>query len=264
MMKNRMHSSILLAMISAAGIPQAPAAETLADRLLAGYAGIQTVSCNVRRESESSAAKGLTLSRVYFQKPDCIHVENIQPLPRTILADGTNFFSYIPGDPKGFSRPVSQLDADMLISLRKVPASAMDHLLRLKDLPEADLPEAPGVPIRKGYDTGKMYAVLSMDSSNRLAQIEFFTGADMKQRTAHAVYSQFTEAMPGVWLSRLHQTTMQLGSMEQKETSRFDNLIVNQPIAPSLFNASLFFKDVTFASSMDQIYPKNEPPPPSK
>ena len=263
-MKKQVRSSILIAMISAAGIPQAPAAETLADRLLAGYAGIQTVSCNVRRESESSAAKGLTLSRVYFQKPDCIHVENIQPLPRTILADGTNFFSYIPGDPKGFSRPVSRLDADMLISLRKVPASAMDHLLRLKDLPEADLPAAPGFPIRKGYDTGKMYAVLSMDSSNRLAQIEFFTGADMKQKNAHAVYSQFIEAMPGVWLSRLHQTTMQLGSMEQKETSRFDNLLINQPIAPSLFNASLFFKDVTFASSMDQIYPKPEPTPTSE
>jgi len=260
-MKKQIRLCILLAMTSAAGIPQAPAAETLVARLLAGYASIQTVSCNVRRDSESSAANGRTLSRVYYQKPDRIHVENVQPLPRTILADGTNFFSYIPGDPKGFSRPISQLDTDMLISLRKVPGSAMDHLLRLKDMPETDLPPTPEFPARKGYDTGKMYAVLSMDSSNRLAQIEFFTGADMKQRTAHAAYSQFMEASPGVWLARLHQTTIQLGSMEQKETSRFDNLIVNQPIAPNLFNASLFFKDVPFVSSMDQMYPGNEPSP---
>ena len=78
-MKKQVRSSILLAMTFAAGIPQAPAAETLVTRLLAGYDRIQTVSCNVRRESESSAAKGLTLSRVYYQKPDCLHVENFQP-----------------------------------------------------------------------------------------------------------------------------------------------------------------------------------------
>lgn len=230
-------------------------AETMVETLLAGYDRIQTVSCEVRRDSDSGGNKVRTLSRVYFQRPDHLHVENVTPLPRRIVADGTNFFSYVEGDPKGFSRAIERLDQDMLIGLRKVPGTAMDHLLRLKGMTETNLPPAAGFPIRRGYDTGKMTAVLSMDPSNRLARIEFFADREMNKMTARTDYSQFQEALPGIWLSSLHRTVVWMGGAESRETSRFDNLSVNKPIAPNLFNASLFFRKVDFVANVEQMYP---------
>ena len=99
-----------------------------------------------------------------------------------------------------------------------------------------------------------MTAVLSMDSSNRIARLEFFADPGMKQKTAQTDYSNFTEALPGVWLAALHKTVVWMGGMESRETSRFDRITVNQPIAPNLFNASLFFKKVDFANSIEQMY----------
>lgn len=230
-------------------------ASTLVDELLAEYETIQSVSCDVRRDTESSGQKMRTLSRVFFQAPDKLHVDNVTPLPRRIVSDGITFFSYVNGDPKGFSRPVSKLENDMLISLRKVPATAMDHLLRLRGMAETNLPATSAFPIRKGYNTGKMFALLSLDASNRLARIEMFTAPDLKQTIARIDYGNFTEAAPGIWLSRLHQSTMWLGGTESKETSRFDHLAVNQPIAQNLFKAALYFKDIEFAPSFELMYP---------
>ncbi len=229
-------------------------AATLVESLLECYDPIQTVVCEVRRDAESSGNKARTLSRVYFQRPDRLHVENTTPWTRRIVADGTNFFSYVDGETKGFSRPIARLDQDMLISLRKVPGTAMDHLLRLKGLTETNLPPTVDFPVRRAYDTGKMTAALSMDTSNRLARIEFFADRDMKQKTAQTDYSNFTEVLPGIWLARLHQTVVWMGGTESRETSRFDNLTVNQPVAPTLFNVSLFFKKVDFASTVEQMY----------
>ncbi len=246
----KIHLSLLCLLILA--IPLS--AGTLVDSLLSGYGEIQSLSCEVRRDSESGDNKVRTLSRVYFQKPDRLHVESVAPLSRRIVADGTNFFSYVAGDPKGFSRPVARLERDMLISLRKVPATAMDHLLRLEGAPETNLPPTAGFPVRRGYDTGKMTAVLSLDTSNRLACIEFFADREMTQKTARTEYSHFSEALPGVWLSRLHKTVVWMGGGESRETNRFDNLSVNKPIAPNLFNASLFFQKVDFVANIEQMY----------
>jgi hypothetical protein len=130
----------------------------------------------------------------------------------------------------------------------------MDHLLRLKGSTESNLPPTEVFPVRQAYDTGKMTVVLSMDSSNRLARIEFFANREMTQKTAQTDYSNFSEILPGVWLSGLHQTVLWIGGLENRETSRFDNITVNKPIAPNLFNAALFFKKVDFASTIEQMY----------
>lgn len=247
--------TIVLSLLVVLGSATMNSASTLVDHLLEGYETIQSISCDVRRDTESSGQKSRTLSRVFFQTPDKLHVDNITPLPRRIVSDGITFFSYVNGDPKGFSRPVSKLEKDMLISLRKVPATAMDHLLRLRGMAETNLPPTSVFPIRKGYDTGKMFAVLSLDSSNRLARIEMFTAPDCKQTITQVDYGNFEEAAPGIWLSYLHQSTMWLGGNESKETSRFDHLAINQPIAQNLFKASLFFKGIEFIPSFEQMYP---------
>lgn len=229
-------------------------AETLADTLLAGYDRIQSLTCEVVKDTEASGHSVKTLSRVYFQKPDRLNVENVAPIQRRIVADGTNFYSYVDGDSKGFTRSVAQLDTDMLIPLRKVPGSAMDHLLRLKGIAETNMPPQPQFPVRRGYAAAKTFAVLSMDASNRLARIEFFSGATGTVKTAQCDYSGFVEALPGVWLATLQITTIGLGGMESHETSHYYNLAVNPEIAPNLFNPKLFFKEVTFVSNFDEIY----------
>lgn len=229
-------------------------AQTLVDTLLTGYERIQSVTCEVVKDTESAGHAVKTLSRVYFQKPDRLNVENVSPLPRRIVADGTNFYSYVPGDPKGFGRPVAHLEPDMLIPLRKVPGSAMEHLLRLKGLAETNLPATAGFPVRRGYAAAKTYAVLQLDASNRLARIEFFSDASCSNRTAQCDYSDFKEALPGVWLALVHRTTLTVGGLESHETSRYYKLAVNPEIAPNLFNPKLFFKDVPFASRFEDIY----------
>lgn len=228
-------------------------AETVVDRLLAGYERIQSVSCVVRRDTISDESKLKVLSRVYFRRLDQLHVDNVTPFPRRIICDGTTFFSYVEGDAKGYSQSVGKLDRDMLISLRKVPATAMDHLLRLRGVAETNLPATAVFPVRKGYDTGRMFAVVSLDASNRLARIEWFSDPGLRWKTTEANYSNFQEALPGIWLSALHQTTNWKGGVPTHETSRFDHLQVNQPIAKDLFNPSLFFRKIDFVSSFDQI-----------
>ncbi|TAN36752.1 MAG: hypothetical protein EPN23_08050 [Verrucomicrobia bacterium] len=229
-------------------------AETLAEKLIAQYDGVQSLQCQLRRDTEAAAGKMRKLSRIYFQRADKLHVDNVTPLKRRIVCDGMTFFSYIEGDPKGFSRPVSKLDEDMLVSLRQVPGTAMDQLLRLKGVAETNLPAAEGFPVRRGYDKGKTFVVLALDASNRLARIEFFTTSAMQQRTARYDYGQFQEVMPGVAIPCLQQAVFSLGGVESRETVHVDNLVVNQPIPANLFQPSQFFKGVQFADSFEEIY----------
>jgi len=241
----------LLMMVAGAGTLRA---ETVVEQLLAGYERIQSMSCEIRRDMETSASKVTWLSRVYFQRPDRLHVDNSAPVPRRIVADGTNFFSHVEGDRKGFSRPVVQLDTEMLISLRKVPGTAMDHLLRLRGLAETNLPATAEFPVRRGYAGPKAFMVLSLDASNRLGRVEYFTAADQSRKTVQYDYSAFREAVPGVWISCLHKGVVTLGSVESRETTRVNNLAVNQVIPPKLFDAGLFFKEVEFVATFDEIY----------
>jgi hypothetical protein len=249
--------SIALTLLFVLGSATMNSASTLVDELITGYETVQSVSCEVRRDAESGGQKVRALSRVFFHKPDKLHVDNVTPIPRRIVSDGITFFSYLEGDPKGYSRLVSKLEPDMLFSLRKVPATAMDHLLRLRGTTETNLPPTAAYPVRKGYDTGKMFAVLSLDQSNRLVRIEMFTASDLKQAIARIDYSNFTEASPGIWLSSLHQSTMWMGGAESRETTRFDHLAINQPIAQDLFNASLYFKNIEFVPSFEEMYPSS-------
>ena len=228
--------------------------ETLAEKLCAQYDAVQTLQCQLRRDTEAAGGSMRKLSRIYFQRVDKLHVDNVSPLKRRIVCDGELFQSYIEGDPKGFSRPVAKLDRDMLISLRQVPGTAMDNLLRLSGVAETNLPAGDGFPARHGYDTGKAFVVLALDASNRLARVEFFATAAQQQRTARWDYSQFQEVAPGVAIPCLHQALITIGGVESRETVHVDNLVVNRPIPASLFQPALFFKGVKFVDKFEEIY----------
>jgi hypothetical protein len=229
-------------------------AETLAEKLCAQYGAIKTLQCQLRRDAEAAGGSLRKLSRIYFQRTDKLHVDNIAPLKRRIVSDGELFQSYITGDPKGFSQPVAQLDRDMLIALRQVPGTAMDHLLRLTGLTETNLPPVEDFPVRRGYDMGKNFVVLALDASNRLARVEFYATAAQQQRAARWDYSQFQEVSPGVVIPCLHQALITIGGAESRETVHVDNLVVNQPIPANLFQPALFFKGVQFVDKFEDIY----------
>lgn len=56
-------------------------AETVLDRVLKPYEAIQTLSCEIRRDTPLPDGQVLRmLSRVYYQRPDRLHVENFSPV----------------------------------------------------------------------------------------------------------------------------------------------------------------------------------------
>ena len=56
-------------------------AETVRERLLKSYDAVQTLSCEIRRDTPLPDGQTLRmLSRVYFQRPDRLHVENSSPV----------------------------------------------------------------------------------------------------------------------------------------------------------------------------------------
>ncbi len=236
------------------GSARAPSAEpTLAETLCTGYARIESVSSRVRKTTEAGGRKTTLLSQVYYQRPDRMHVENIAPVRRRIIADGRRFFYRIGEMNAGFSCPLDRLDGEFKIMQQSVPASPMEHLLRLRGKPEDQLPAAPGYPVRRGYASENVYVVLSCDPAGRLARIEFFNGADRQRKTAQVEYSDFEDAGDGVWLAALHQGQVFLADQTVFETRRFDALAVNQPMAASLFVAEPFFPGVHWLDSMPAL-----------
>lgn len=229
--------------------------QTLADRLLAPYDPIRSVTCEIRKDTRNDAGQVRMLSRVQYLKPDRLNVENILPVARRIVADGQTFYSYIQGDPKGFSRPVAQLNEEMTIQLRKVPGTPMDHLMRLRGAPETELPPAPDLPVRRGYALPKMFVVLGVDATGRLARVEFYTDARMQERTGYYNFRLFHEVLPGVWIPYLHEGHVVIQGHENTEVSRIMNYTVNQPLASNLFVAAPFFPSVEFVDEFEKIYP---------
>jgi len=100
-------------------LPSARAGKEV-DRLLKEYSRINTVSCRMRRTVEQMAGKVKFLSRVYYTNKDQLHAENLTPIKRRTIADGTRLYQYGEGDPKGFSRPVEGLSEQMILHPRPV------------------------------------------------------------------------------------------------------------------------------------------------
>jgi len=233
----------LLALLAPAPLLAEP---TLAERLCAAYGVLTNVSCSIRKDTVSGLRHSRMLSRVHYQTPDRIHVDNTAPARRRIVCDGATLYYHDAALPKGFSRPVAQLDPDWLVMLRTVPGSPMEHLLRLKGVPEKALPATTEAPVRRGYETPAGFVVLSCDTSNRLARLEFFATPSMESRSAVYDYSGFEEVAPACWIPRLHKAVLTTAGVRVEETRRLDALVVNQPPPPGLFDPAVFFQGVEF------------------
>ncbi len=247
-----------------------PASSALAgeevDRLLAGYSNIDTVTCQIRRTKKGELGKMTFLSRVYWTGKDQLHAEGIAPMKRRTIVDGKRLWQYVEGDPKGFSRPIEELSDQMIISLKMVPGTAMDHLLRLKGLEEQTVPDDDAGRKRIGIRTDAQYVLLSLDDKGRLIRLQFFKTPAMNELMAQYDYSDFTEAAPDSWVPLKHMIIQHGEKSDFEETVKIDRYIANKPVATSLFIASSFFdKDVDFVDDFAKIYPESkgmrEPPP---
>ena len=228
--------------------------ETVRERVLKSYDAVQTLSCEIRRDTPLPDGQTLRmLSRVYFQRPDRLHVENFSPVKRRIVSDGAVFRSYTEGAPQGFSRPVAELDAEMLRNLRMVPGSAANLLEVLSGATEVPLEPTADFPVRAGYDNGKSFAVLSLDEQGRLARFELFGSAAMTDLSTRTDFSAFQEVLPGVWIACLQQAKITLQGMERTETTRVDNLAANGEIPAALFEPAAFFPKVAFVDAFEKI-----------
>lgn len=223
--------------------------------LLARYDTLDSVVCDVRRDVESGGQRGRRLSRVAFERGGRLHVENLAPLRRRIVCDGTNFFSHAEGDPLGFSRPVAGLDEPMRIGLFAVPGTPMEHLLRLKDRTETLLPDAPEWSRRVGVQGDPLYAILCFDAEDRLVRVELFPDAGARQPDAVWTYEGFVDPGGGAWIASVHRTEVRAGDGESvRETARFDNLRVGAAIDDSMFDPLRHFSGVTFTNTFEAIY----------
>ncbi|MDD4869978.1 MAG: hypothetical protein PHR77_05410 [Kiritimatiellae bacterium] len=231
--------------------------QTLAKQLYATYENIETVSCQIRKTTEAGGSSVTLLSRVYYKRPDHIHVENVSPAKRRIIADGKKLFYHEENVSRGFSRPITELEPDWLSHLRSIPGTPMEHLYKLKDLSETSLPGTSDFPVRKSYQASKVFVVLSCDANGRAVQIEFFKSSDMKEKTAQFKYSDFYKVSDNCWIPRLHKAVVSMPDGEKvTETRRIDNLEVNKPIADKIFSADLFFKNLEFVSDFKETYSK--------
>ena len=241
------------------GVGTAQAAEpTLAEKLCSSYAQVESVSCRVRKTSEVDGKTATLLSQVYYQRPDHMHVENIAPIRRRIIADGRQFYYYVEGMAKGFSCPLAKLEGEWVIMQKSVPGSAMEHILRLQGVPEIPLAGTPDYPVRRGYARERVFVVLACDAKGRLARIEFFKTPEMKNLTAQVEYSDFQKVTDTCWLAGLQQGTAYFGTNTVCETRRFDNLLINKPITAGLFDAAAFFPKVDFVDDFSKLV--DEPP----
>ena len=228
--------------------------ETILERVLKPYDSIQSLSCEIRRDTPLPDGQTLRmLSRVYYQRPDRLHVENFSPVKRHIVSDGTVFRSYTEGAPQGFARPVAELNEEMLRNLRMVPGSAANMLEVLKGATEVPLEATADHPVRAGYDNGKSFAVLSLDGQGRLVRFELFGSSAMTDLLTQTDFSAFQEVAPGVWIAGLQQSKITVQGMERTETTRVDNLAANGEIPASLFQAEAFFPGVEFVDSFEKI-----------
>ena len=230
--------------------------ESVLERLLASYDAVQTLSCEIRRDTPLPDGQTLRmLSRVYYQRPDKLHVENFSPVKRRTVSDGAVFRQYTEGAPKGFSRPVADLNEEMRRNLRMVPGSAANVLEMLRGKEEVPLEPTAEFPVRVAYAGPHSDAVLNLAGGGRLARFELYGSSAMTDLQTRTDYSAFREVAPGTWIACLQQARISVQGVERTETTRIDNLVANGEVPAGLFEGAAFFPGIEFVDAFEKIAP---------
>lgn len=255
-MRNNVKSFVLLAITLCASICM-PAStlceESQLEQHIKAFSEIKSVTCSVRKTSDAGKNIVRMLSRVHFKKGGFIHVENVSPSRRRIIADGKKLYYYDSNHPKGFSRPVTELDAEWISSLTCVPASPMEHLLKMRALKEGSS-AVKGSVTSTEYHGEKNHVLLTEDAEGRITSIAFFSDQAMSKRFGLYEYSDFVKA-DKTWLATTHKAEISLpDGTKAKETRRFDNLNIDTEIPPKLFDHKLFMPEVEFVYDFEKTW----------
>jgi hypothetical protein len=232
-------------------------ADEVLDKLIADLDRIRSVSCEVERVTASEDGQLRLLIRVFYQHGGRLHVENVKPARRRIITDGTTLYFKAEGFEQGFSAPLADLEKQDFWrdQIRRIPGTASDHLWRIASakVPGENLDPEPGLPVRRGYATARLYAVLALDDQGRLARVEYFRDATRKERTAVIDYSEWKDGGDGIWVAQVHKALLKAGAGEVTENTRVLNLKLNQPVADSLFDPKLYFQGVKFVADYAEM-----------
>lgn len=223
--------------------------------LLDGYASVPQLSCELRRDLRGADGDTVRfLSRIWFRRPDRLHAENLSPMKRRTVCDGTTLRQYTEGLPRGFARPVTELEGDALVNLRMLPGSNSNWLEPFRDIPETELPPEGDARRIACTQPGKAYAVLSFDAEGRWIRLEMYASEAMADRLLRADMEDFAEVAPGVWLGRRQKIDLSMDGAVRTETVRIDNLSATAPIPDAMFDGESFFSGVTFTDSFEKMF----------
>lgn len=263
--KNIVHRLLLMGAALTIGTVRAEDTTTLSlvERLLTENKKIQSVQCEIRRETEVGGTLVPTLSRVWFERSDRLHVETVTPSERRIVVDGKTIHKWIAGQTNGVLIPLADAPAQELLQVRRVPATAEEYLLQIRGSPETTLPPEGGFPIRRAYTPSAPhpYTVLALDETGRLARLEFFDPALRTHKLLQVNFSNWKEVKPGIWISCLQKTVGKTRTgTDMRETLRVSSLAVNEPINPEQFDRVRQAPGVQFLSldEMAKLLQRNE------
>lgn len=239
--------------LSAAGATNA--VPSLAESLYTNYQQINTLSCRIRKTTTGDRKTLRLLSRVYYKRGGFVHIENVSPFKRTIIADGKQLYYYQQGQELGYSQPIDKLAPLWQASLRKVPATPSDHLYRLRNIPEEKLPAEKKDTVVCGYQTTNSYVVLTASTNGQIHRITFYSNKDRSTKTGEYIYSAQKEVIPGCWIPLTQKAEMTInGDVTVKEQSRIMDLSINKPIPAKIFQHEQFMKDIRFTANFADIF----------
>ncbi len=231
----------------------AGAEDTTLDRIVNAYESIKTVTCSVRKTSKAGSQTVRMLSRVHYKSNGYIHVENVSPSKRRIIADGKSLYYHDSNAKKGYSSPIAELDDTWAASLNTVPASPMDHLSKMKTMKQLKSSQHEGgQSLIFGGD--KNHVRMTIDAKGRISTLEFFSDITLNDRYAVYKYSDFLKA-GDAWLARRHEAEITLpDETKATEVRIFENLAVNTIIPDKLFDHKIFMKKVEFVPDFEDTW----------
>lgn len=213
------------------------------------YEKITQFSAETRRTTAVNGGKSFkTLSTVYLERQDKFHSETVKPYHRRVICDGKVLKYVIDNDSsKGVFCPVEKLPPQWLANIRTIPGTPEHEVMAIPtNAVETILPPLPEYPLRASYTTDASVITVDIDSKDRICKLKVHDLADQNKELISVEYSNWTEAIPGIWIPKLVTTVSNSGSQSLTDTLRLDNISVNTPIPQGLFKPDAFFKGVDF------------------
>lgn len=213
------------------------------------YGKISQFSAETRRTTSVSGGETVkTLSTVYLERPDKFHSESVRPIHRRVVCDGKVLRNAI--DDRGVVCPVEKLPPEWLANIRTIPGSPEYEVMAIPtNAVEKILPALPEYPKRASYTSDASVVVVEIDSLGRICRLKVSDSANPEKEIISVDYSDWIEALPGVWLPKLVKTISSKGPLVVTDILRLDNISVNTPIAQGLFNPDGFFEGVKFEAA---------------